>query len=68
MDDNGNNRDDERNNRDDNRPFRDLPIAGVFAMLKVLLSQLSFLHSLPVALTFNNSASLSWRISRRSFS
>ena len=41
--DDGNNRDDERNNGDDdNRPFRDLPIAGVFAMLKVLLSQLSF--------------------------
>ena len=40
--DNGNNRDDERNNRDDNRPFRDLPIAGIFAMLRVLLSQLSF--------------------------
>ena len=40
--DNGNNRDDERNNRDDNRPFRDLPIAGVFAMLKLLLSQLFF--------------------------
>ena len=40
--DNGNNRDDERNNRDDNRPFRDLHIAGVFAMLKLLLSQLFF--------------------------
>ena len=43
---NGNNRDDERNNRDDNRPFRDPPIclhiAGVFAMLKLLLSQLFF--------------------------
>jgi hypothetical protein len=40
--DNGNNRDDERNNRDDNRPLRDpsicLHIAGVFAMLKLLLS------------------------------
>jgi hypothetical protein len=44
--DNGNNRDDERNNRDDNHPFRDPPIClhimGVFAMLKLLLSQVFF--------------------------
>ena len=43
---NGNDRDDERKNRDDDRPFRDPPIslniAGVFATLKLLLSQVFF--------------------------
>jgi hypothetical protein len=38
--------DDERKNRDDDRPFRDSPIslniAGVFATLKLLLSQVFF--------------------------
>jgi hypothetical protein len=39
---NGNDRDDECNNRDDDRPFRNLHIAGVFAMLKLLVCQLFF--------------------------
>ena len=43
---NGNDRDDECNNRDDDRPFRDPPIslniAGVFATLKPLFSQVFF--------------------------